>query len=64
MGGIMGGSKPAPQVQQTAPVIVDNSEQVRNEEQKRKKRYGAAAQFLSGNASTGDANTGKTTLGA
>lgn len=66
MGGVIGGSgKSAPQVVETVtPTIVDNSAKTRDEESKRRKRYGAATQFLAGTGNTNNANTSKTTLGA
>lgn len=66
VGGLFGGKmKAAPQVvQQTAPMVVDNSAQVQDEERRRKRKYGAASQFLSGTSDTFGISTNKTTLGA
>lgn len=66
VGGLFGGkTKAAPQVvQQTTPMVVDNSAQVQDEERRRKRKYGAASQFLSGASDISGVSTNKTTLGA
>ena len=52
-----------PQVQDVAPVIIDNSEQTQKLEQARKKRRGAAMQMIAGNTSLSGNNIRKTSLG-
>ena len=54
---------PKPQVVETTPTVIDNSEQTLKMEQARKKRRGAAMQMISGNASLSGNEVRKTTLG-
>ena len=61
MGG--GGGSPVVQPVEEAPKVVDNTEQVRKEEQGRKKRRGIASQIVSGQDLSG-VNVSKKTLGA
>lgn len=62
---IGGGARVAPQVVETPkPEIVDNSAKTLDEERKRRRRSGAATQFLAGNDNLNGINVGKTTLGA
>jgi hypothetical protein len=64
MSSLFGGAKPAPQViQQPDPVVIDNSEQTQKLEQARKKRRGAAMQFIAGNTSLSGNAVRKTALG-
>lgn len=52
-----------PQTIETRPVVVDNSEQTKKLEQARRKRRGAASQFIAGNTSLSGNSVRKTTLG-
>lgn len=56
--------KVKPQViEETPPVVIDNSEKTKQMEQARKKRRGAGASFIAGNASLSGNQVRKTTLG-
>lgn len=64
MAGLFGGTpKVQPQVIETTPVVIDNSEQTKRLEEARKKRRGAASQFISGNTALSGNSVRKTTLG-
>lgn len=64
MSSLFGSPKAAPQViEQPEPVVIDNSEQTQKMEQARKKRRGAAMQFIAGNTSLSGNNVRKTALG-
>lgn len=55
--------KVKPQVIEETPVVIDNSEKTKQMEQARKKRRGAGASFIAGNASLSGNQVRKTTLG-
>lgn len=64
MGGFLSTPKaPTPQVVETEPVVIDNSESTQKLEQARKKRRGAAMQMIAGNTSLSGNNIRKTSLG-
>lgn len=55
--------KVKPQTIEENPIIIDNSEKTKQMEQARKKRRGAGASFIAGNASLSGNQVRKTTLG-
>lgn len=55
--------KVKPQTIEEKPIIIDNSEKTKQMEQARKKRRGAGASFIAGNASLSGNQVRKTTLG-
>jgi hypothetical protein len=64
MAGLFGGTpKVQPQVIETTPTVINNSEQTKQLEQSRKKRRGAASSFIAGNTSLSGNSVRKTTLG-
>lgn len=64
MAGLFGGTpKVQPQVIETTPTVINNSEQTKKLEQSRKKRRGAASSFIAGNTSLSGNSVRKTTLG-
>lgn len=63
MSSIFSKPKVTPQVVETTPTIIDNSEQTLKMEQARKKRKGAAMQMIAGNTSLSGNSVRKTTLG-
>ena len=65
MGSLFSTPKYEAPVQEVVPEVVDNSEQVKGEENRRKKRRGMASQIVSLNSSSGSSGgMGKSTLGA
>ena len=64
MSGLFGGThKVQPQVIETTPTVINNSEQTKKLEQARKKRRGSASSFIAGNTSLSGNSVRKTTLG-
>lgn len=64
MSGLFGGTPNVqPQVVETQPTVIDNSEQTKKLEMARKKRRGAASSFIAGNTSLSGNSVRKTTLG-
>ena len=64
MSGLFGGTpKVQPQVIETTPTVINNSEQTKKLEQARKKRRGSASSFIAGNTSLSGNTVRKTTLG-
>ena len=55
--------KVQPQVIETTPTVIDNSEQTQAMERARKKRRGSAMQMIAGNTSLSGNSVRKTTLG-
>lgn len=56
--------KQAPVMQEIAPAVVDNSDKVNEEENRRKKRKGYASSLIAGNDDTKDALISKSVLGS
>lgn len=56
--------KAAPVVQETAPAVVDNSDRIADEENRRKKRKGVASTLIVGNDSLQNAMISKKTMGS
>lgn len=64
MSGLFGSTpKVQPQVIETKPTVIDNSEQTQKLEQARKRRRGPASQFIAGNTSLSGNSVRKTSLG-
>ena len=63
MGSLFSTPKIQPQVIETEPTVIDNSEQTQAMERARKKRRGAANSMIAGNTSLSGNSVRKTTLG-